>query len=81
MEMRAFLLWHVRELPEDEEDEKLLGVFSNALKAEHARDKAMGLPGFSDHPDGFRISEYRIDETQWTEGFVAVTNTTAPKKT
>jgi hypothetical protein len=78
-EKTAFLLWHVRELPEDEEDVKLLGVFSNALKAEQARDKAMGLPGFSDHPDGFSINEYRIDDAQWIEGFVAITTT--PKKT
>lgn len=71
----VFLLWHVREMPDQEEDAKLLGVYSSELKAEQARDDAKAQPGFCDYPDGFHISRYRVDERKWIEGFVTVMTT------
>ncbi|MEW6643854.1 MAG: hypothetical protein AB1586_25325 [Pseudomonadota bacterium] len=66
----VFLLWHVRELPDDADEVKLLGVYSSALKAEEARAGASTLPGFRDYLEGFSIDEYRIDEVKWSEGFL-----------
>ena len=51
---------------------KLLGVYSSASKAEQAKDKLKTQPGFADHPQGFHIDEYRIDQIKWSEGFVTV---------
>ena len=69
----VFLLWHVHEFPDQEDDVKLLGVYSSEVKAEQARDNAKTQPGFCDYPDGFHIDRCRVDEPEWTEGFVTVT--------
>jgi hypothetical protein len=42
----AFLLWHVREFPDQEDDAKLLGVYSSEQKAQQAKDNAKAQPGF-----------------------------------
>ena len=33
----------------------------------------MGLPGFRDVPDGFILDEYLVDQDNWTEGYVTIT--------
>lgn len=35
--MDVFLLWHVHEMPDGEEDAKMIGVYASAEDAEHAR--------------------------------------------
>jgi hypothetical protein len=70
----VFVLWHDYERPDQEENIKMLGVYSDKVKAEQAKSKAITKPGFIDHPDGFHIDEYRIDEPHWTEGFVTLRN-------
>jgi hypothetical protein len=70
--MTVYLLWHVHDLG-DEFDEKLLGLYSSQASAEAARERTQSLPGFRDHPDGFHISEYELDQDHWTEGFVTTT--------
>lgn len=64
----VFLLWHTNPLP-DQDDEKLLGVFSSNELALDAKKKSEGLEGFRDHLDGFEIVEYDLDKRKWTEGF------------
>lgn len=66
----VFLVHHVHQLPDDEEDVKLLGVFSSEENAALAIDCARDLPGFSEAPDGFSVSKYQVDKRTWTEGFV-----------
>ena len=66
----VFLVHHVHQLPDDEEDVKLLGVFSSEEKAVFAIDCARSLHGFSEAPDGFSVSKYQVDKRAWTEGFV-----------
>jgi hypothetical protein len=70
--MTVFLLWHVRELPDGEEDSKLIGVYSSRQAADAARDRAVQLPGFRDLPDGFTIDSYEIDRDEWREGYGTV---------
>jgi hypothetical protein len=69
--MEVYLLWHTHDLNQDE-DSKLLGLYSSEQKAVEARERAIALPGFRDAPDGFHIDCYRVDRDEWTEGFITV---------
>lgn len=68
----VFLVWHTHEIEEDNEDIKLLGVYSTEKKAEEAIAVLKKKPGFFDHPEGFEISKYTIDELCWVDGFATV---------
>ncbi len=72
--MVAFLLWHVNGMPDGEEDGKLIGVYSSRERAEEAKSRSLGLPGFREVPDGFIIDEYLVDQDNWTEGYVTIAN-------
>lgn len=75
MEETVFLLRHVHYLPGQEDDVEyitIIGIYSSALKAAQAEEKARLLPGFGDLPDGFHTSKYQLDKTHWLEGFVTV---------
>jgi hypothetical protein len=67
---RVFLLWHNFEIELETDNDTLIGVYSTKEKAERALGHASSLPGFSDYPDGFEISEYLLDQNYWPEGFV-----------
>lgn len=64
----VFLLHHVREDDEDE-DIKLIGVFSSEEKAIEVRNSIIDQPGFKDYPDGFSVDRYVLDKVSWAEGF------------
>ena len=72
--MDVYLLWHTHEMPDGEEDDKLIGVFSSEEKADQVRLRALIQPGFHDAPEGFVISRYMVDEDHWTEGYVSITH-------
>lgn len=50
--------------------ETYIAVYSTLQKAEAARERLKNHPKFKDHPNDFCISEYKLDEMCWTEGFV-----------
>jgi len=52
------------------DDVKLLGVYSSDALAKERIDSAKHLPGFSDEPDCFMIDKYKINNDEWSEGFV-----------
>jgi hypothetical protein len=58
---------------EDAEDVKLIGIYSTEAGAAASISRLSGQPGFVDHPDGFHVERYSIDQDHWTEGFVTVT--------
>jgi hypothetical protein len=66
----VFLVHHVNQISDDEEDIKLIGVFSSEKKARHAIDCARNLPGFSEVSNGFSINRYQIDKRAWPEGYI-----------
>ena len=72
--MDVFLLWHVHEFPDGEEDAKLIGVYSTREKAEQARQRLAVHPGFRELPEGFQVSAYQLDRDHWTEGYVTETH-------
>jgi hypothetical protein len=73
----VFLLFHTHHLPDGEDDNKLLGVYSSREIAEKKIEaEYRKLSGFCE-PDGeFIIDEYTIDQDNWEEGFL----TTYPKE-
>jgi len=72
--MEMFLLWHVHEFPEGEEDAKLIGVYSSRELAEEAQQRALVQPGFRDAPTGFCIAGYTVNQDHWQEGYVTETH-------
>jgi len=46
-----------------------IAVYSTLGKAEKALCKFKNHEKFKEHPEGFSIDEYDIDEDHWTEGF------------
>ena len=65
----AFVVQHLRKKDEDNEDVKMIGIFSNRENANIAIQKLKLQPGFRDHLDGFSIDEYELDKAEWSEGF------------
>jgi len=68
----VFVLQHVAREDEDDEDVKLIGVYSSQSSAEAAVSRIMLQSGFADFPEGFYVDEYEIDEDHWAEGFASV---------
>ncbi|BCT93312.1 hypothetical protein LYSHEL_23360 [Lysobacter helvus] len=52
-----------------QDDEKILGVFSSAEKANQAIAGYLLLPGFREQQDGFHVDAYVVDQQEWSEGF------------
>ena len=69
----VFLLQHVHEFEDGHEEVKLIGVFSSEALARAAQQRVSGQPGFRDLPEGFEISEHRVDgDIGWPEGYITV---------
>jgi homoserine kinase type II len=66
----VYPLYHSRPIDDDEEDEKLVGIYSSRAQAEAAIERLRDKPGFRDFPDGFHIYEDELDRDGWTEGFL-----------
>jgi len=56
------------------EDVKFIGVYSSRERAQATAARLSQESGFSDAPDDFHIDEYRVDQNQWVEGYVSLTN-------
>ena len=68
---KVYILEHIYEA-DDIEEIKFIGVFSLKTKAESAIEFLSKKPGFIDHPlDCFQISEEKLDEYEWKEGFIS----------
>lgn len=65
----AYVLHHVRSDDEHAKDAKLIGVYSSPSRAEAAAKRLRQAHGFCNHPDGFTIDPYPVDEDHWREGF------------
>ena len=66
----VYVVQHVRDEDGQDEDVKMIGVYSSRENAAEAVDRMKQQPGFSDWPDGFHIDAYPVDQDHWAEGFV-----------
>jgi len=69
---KAFLVTHVHVLASQEEDLRIIGIFTTRERAEAAIRAASKLPGFADTAEAFEVSEYELDDMCWREGFVTL---------
>lgn len=67
----VFLLWHVQ--VDDEDDERLIGVYATEALAKSAIDRAVTKPGFRESPDRFQICPYELNKDNWVDGFASAT--------
>jgi hypothetical protein len=68
----VFILWHIDELEDQDDDYKLIGVYATREDAERAINRTKDKPGFCDQPDGFVIDEYEIGMDHWQDGYFTV---------
>ena len=68
----VYILWHSHPTGENENDEKLIGVYASEDDAIAAKGRMSTKSGFVDCPDGFEIDKYAVGEDHWTEGYVTV---------
>ncbi len=68
----VFLLWHVHEISSEQDDDKLIGVYSTKENAEHAISRTKNRPGFNKRLGRFEIAEYVLDEDNWRDGFICI---------
>ena len=53
----------------DEEEWRIIGIYSRRADAEKQKELSRFLPGFQDEPDCFEISPLVVDENAWEGGF------------
>lgn len=63
----VYLLWHTRG-----DEELLVGVYESEAEANAAQDRVRLKPGFADGSGKFEISEYRLNQDHWKEGYKLV---------
>jgi hypothetical protein len=66
------MLHHVDEFEDGHEDVKLIGVYTSEELAQAALERVRNQPGFQERPDGFVISEVRLDKDSWLEGYITI---------
>lgn len=65
----VYILHHVHEFEDGDEDVKILGIFSSESKGIELIEKYKKQPGFKDDPEGFSADKYILDKADWVEGF------------
>ncbi len=68
----AHLLTHCH-LSDNQEMVKIIGIYASGDEAKLALHRISKLPGFQTRKDGFEITEYQVNEDNWTSGFIVVT--------
>jgi hypothetical protein len=67
---QVYILWHHHPDDPDDDNAKLLGVYSSkAIAEQRIETKYRLLPGFSRGEGEFTIDAYEIDRDHWNEGF------------
>jgi hypothetical protein len=72
VDMVVYVVEHIHLIDDEQEDIKMIGVYSTQALAEQAIARLCVQPGFRDTPEGFHASRYTIDEDHWTQGYVTV---------
>jgi len=67
----VFVVQHVHEAPDGDEDTKFIGVYATEEDARAAVARLSTQPGFREHQDGFHITRYELNRDHWAEGFVS----------
>ena len=68
--MKVYVVQHVHELGENNENIKFIGVYSSEENANAAMSRLRQKPGFRNAPDGFNLDEYDLDQDYWKDGYL-----------
>jgi hypothetical protein len=68
----VFVLTHIREITDGQEDLKFIGVYSNHEEAALAASRVAKRTRFCDAVAGIHIQEYELNKDHWVEGYVSV---------
>jgi len=70
--VRIYLVQHVYKVDgeDDNEEVKLIGVYSTKDKAKAATRRLAEQVGFKDYPDGFIIGPMVLNRDYWATGFI-----------
>lgn len=68
--MNVFVLQHVHKFSDDNEDVKMIGVYSSRQQAEAAVERLSAKPGFRNAPEVFSIDQYVLDKDHWLDGYI-----------
>ena len=68
----VYLVQHVHTIDEDEENVKTIGIYSTRQIAQEAIARISLQEGFRDALDGFHVDKYKLDEDNWSEGYVTI---------
>jgi len=68
----VFVVQHVHEIDEDNEDVKLIGVYSSMENAKKSVERLKLQPGFSETQEGFNIEKYTLNKDHWIDGYVTL---------
>lgn len=74
----VYLLHHVHEGDQFDDDTKLIGVYSSEANAVAAKARLADQLGFRELPAGFRITAHILNTDYWREGFVTMTRVNMP---
>ena len=69
--MRCFLLSHLSETANGDEDFKIIGVYSSEAAAHGVVERLKTLPGFDSAPEAFHVDAYEMNKDYWSDGFGA----------
>ena len=58
---------------ESGEEVKLIGIYSSPEIAHREIEKLKEQPGFRSLPEHFSVDEYKLDQTNWSEGYISET--------
>lgn len=67
---KIYYLYHVRYEDTDDEDFRIIGIYSSRKQAKLAIERMKKKPGFIDFPNGFQIIPSVLNRAEWLEGFV-----------
>lgn len=65
-----FVLHHISDEGCDDEDTKVIGMYTSYELAYVAQLRVCNKPGFIDYPEGFSIYKEYLDCDSWVDGFV-----------
>jgi hypothetical protein len=67
----VYLVRHYdQETAEDDDKEKIIGVYSTEALAKQAIERLKDKPGFLDFPSWWWIDHITLNKDSWTDGFV-----------
>lgn len=67
---KVYYLYHVRYEDTDDEDVKIIGIYSSRRQAKVAIKRMMKKTWFIDFPDDFQIHDDVLGRDSWVDGFV-----------